>query len=118
VTLPAAHCPGLNGEITVSAWIAIQECPFNLAAIVDHLDDNKGYFLGLNAQGQIEFKVGDGNTVESATAGPLPFYEWIHVAAAAKSGVGMVICLNGKPMATVTNLSALADATNTDPPRA
>jgi hypothetical protein len=52
VTLPAAHGPGTQNEITVSAWIAIQEYPFNLAAIVDHLSNKQGYFLGISAGGQ------------------------------------------------------------------
>jgi len=42
VMLPAAHCPCLDDEITVSAWIAIQEFSFNVAAMVDHLDGSRG----------------------------------------------------------------------------
>ena len=114
VMLPAAHCPYLDDEITVSAWIAIQECPFNDAAVVDHLDGNRGYFLGLNARGQIEFKVGDGKTFRSARTDPLPLYEWIHVAAVAKSGAGMVIYLNGKPAATPKDLAAFVDAARSE----
>ena len=114
VTLPAAQCPDLNGELTVSAWIAIQEYPFNLAALVDHMDGNKGYFLGVNGKGQIEFKIGNGDAVQSAITDRVPLYEWAHVAGVARSGAEMVVYLNGKPVATVTNASALADVPNTD----
>ena len=69
VTLPAAQCPQLKDEFTVSAWIAIQEYPFNLAAIVDHMDGNKGYLLGVNAKGQVEFRIGNGNAVQSVITG-------------------------------------------------
>ena len=114
VSLPAAHCPNLNGELTVSAWIAIQEYPFHLAAIVDHMDGNKGYLLGVNAKGQVEFKVGNGDAVQSVTTERVPLYEWVHVTAVAKSGAAPVVYLNGKPVATATNASAFVDATNAD----
>ncbi len=114
VILPAAKCPELTNDFTVSAAIAVQEFPFNSAAIVDHLNGSNGYFLGLNAKGQIEFKVGNGASVESLTTAPVPLYEWIQVVAVAKSGGEMVIYLNGKSAATLTNFSGLVDATNTD----
>jgi hypothetical protein len=115
VALPAPQCPEINGEITVSAWIAIQEYPFNLAAIADHLDGNRGYFLGVNGKGQIEFKVGNGRAVQTALTERVLLYEWVNVAAVAKSGAEMVVYLNGKPAATVKNFSAqIVDAPNTD----
>ena len=114
VTLPAAQCPNLEGEFTVSAWIAIQEYPFNLAAIVDHMDGNKGYLLGVNAKGQVEFKIGNGDAVQSVITERVPLYEWVHVAAVAKSGAAAVVYLNGKPVVTATNASAFVDATNAD----
>ncbi|MEI7729140.1 MAG: LamG domain-containing protein [Verrucomicrobiota bacterium] len=114
ITLPAAQCPQLKGEFTVSAWIAIQEYPFNLAAIVDHMEGKSGYLLGVNAKGQVEFKLGNGDAVQSVITERVPLYEWVHVAAVAKSGAGAVVYLNGKPVATSTNTSAFVDATNAD----
>jgi Concanavalin A-like lectin/glucanases superfamily len=114
VTTPAARVPQRKDEFTVSAWIAIQEYPFNLAAIVDHMNGNNGYLLGVNANGQIEFKIGDGSLVHSAISQRIPLYEWIHVAAIAKQGADAVVYLNGEPVATVTNVSAFVDASNTD----
>jgi hypothetical protein len=114
VTLPVPQSPHLKDEFTVSAWIAIQECPFNFAAIVDHMDGNEGYLLGVNAKGQIEFKIGNGDAVQSVVTDQVPLYEWVHVAAFAKSGADAVVYLNGKPVATATNASAFVDATNTD----
>ena len=114
VTLPAAQCPNLEGEFTVSAWIAIQEYPFNLAAIVDHMDGNKGCLLGVNAKGQVEFRIGNGDAVQSVITERVPLYEWVHVAAVAKSGADAVVYLNGKPVATATNASTFVAATNTD----
>jgi len=114
VILPAAKCPELTNDFTVSAAIAVQEFPFNSAAIVDHLNGSNGFFLGLNAKGQIEFKVGNGASVESLTTAPVPLYEWIQVVAVAKSGGELVVYLNGKSAATLTHFSVLVDATNSD----
>jgi len=77
VTLPARQCPPLKDEFTVSACIAIQEYPFNLAAIVDHMDGNKGFMLGVNAKGQIEFKIGNGDAVQSVITEHVLLNEWV-----------------------------------------
>jgi hypothetical protein len=114
VTLPARQCPPCMGEFTVSACIAIQEYPFNLAAIVDHMEGNKGFLLGVNAQGQIEFKIGHADAVQSVVTDRVPLYKWVHVAAVVTRGTEMVVHLNGTPAATVTSFSALVDARNTD----
>ena len=113
VTLPALQSLPLKDELTVSAWIAIQEYPFNLAAIVEHMDGNKGCLLGVNARGQVEFRIGDGATVQSVITERVPLYEWVHVAAVARSGAAAVVFLNGKPVATAANPSAFVAATNT-----
>jgi hypothetical protein len=113
VTLPAAQGPSLDSGFTVSAWIAIQEHPFHLAAIVDRLDGNKGFLLGVNAQGQVEFRTGSGDAVRSVITERVPLYEWVHVAAVAPSGAAAVVYLNGKPAATATGASAFVDAANT-----
>jgi hypothetical protein len=114
VTLPGAQCPKLENEFTVSAWIAIQEYPFNLAAIVDHMDGNKGCLLGVNAKGQVEFRIGSGDAVQSVITEHVPLYEWVHVAAVAKSGADAVVYLNGEPAATATKVSAFVAVTNTE----
>jgi len=114
VTLPAAQCPNLEGESTVSAWIAIQEYPFNLAAILDHMDGNKGCLLGVNAKGQVEFRIGNGDAVQSVITERVPLYEWVHVAAVAKRGAGAVVYLNGKPVANTNKVSAFVAMANTD----
>lgn len=114
VALPATKCPEITNEFTISAAIAVQEFPFNSAAIVDHLDGNSGYFLGLNAKGQVEFKLGNGTSIATVTTDPVSLYEWIHVVATAKSDGEMIVYLNGKPAETGTNISTIVDATNTD----
>ncbi len=114
VTLPAPQAPQFKGEFTVSAWVAIQEYPFNLAALVDHWDGKKGYLLGVNAKGQVEFKLGNGEVVQAATTERLPLYEWVHVAAVAKNGTNAVIYLNGKPAANTAGVADFASAANSE----
>jgi hypothetical protein len=115
VVLPASQCPAIKGPITISAWIAPQELPFNLAAVVDHMKGNKGYFLGINAKGEIEFKVGANDSVEEVVTAPIPLYEWTHVAAVFRSGSGILIYLNGEPAAAIKSASGgIADAPGLD----
>jgi hypothetical protein len=96
VVLPAVSCPLAKGMISVSAWIAPQEFPFNLAAIVDHLDGNRGYFLGMNSQGRIVLRVGNGTAVQELVTDTLPLHRWTHVAAVC--GHALVIYLDGEPV--------------------
>jgi len=96
VVLPASQCPPIKGQVTISAWIAPQELPFNMAAIVDHMQEKRGYFLGMNAKGRIVFKVGKGDSVQELITEAIPLYEWTHVAAV--YGQAMVIYLNGEPV--------------------
>jgi hypothetical protein len=108
VVLPAVNCPPGNGAISISAWIAPQELPFNLAAIVDHLDGNRGYFLGMNAEGRIVFRIGNGTTVKEVTTDKLPLYRWTHVTAVC--GQAMIIYLNGESIAEELVMGPFADA--------
>lgn len=70
-----------TGNLTISAWISPLEYPFNTAAIVDHLSDNTGYFLGLNRLGQLELKFGDGSNVYIVKSSSIPLYSWTYVVA-------------------------------------
>jgi len=113
VVLPAAKCPPIKGVVSISAWIAPQELPFNLAAIVDHMKDNSGYFLGMNAKGRIVFRVGNGNSVKELITDTIPLYGWTHVTAV--HGHAMVIYINGKPVIANESIQGrLSDAPATD----
>jgi len=113
VVLPGAKCPSIEGQVSISAWIAPQEYPFNLAAIVDHIKDNRGYFLGLNAKGRIVFKVGNGKSVQELITDTIPLYGWTHVTAV--YGHAMAIYINGEPVtANETIYGRFADAPGVD----
>jgi len=78
----------------VSAWIAIQEYPFNLAAIMDQMNA-KGLPPRRERQGSGGVQAGQCNAVQSAITDRVPLYDWVHVAAVAKTGVEAVIYLTG-----------------------
>jgi hypothetical protein len=112
VTSPASQPSQLKDDFTVSAWIALQEYPFNLAAILEHMEGKAGFLLGVNARGQVEFRIGNGDAVQSVVTERVPLYEWVHVAAVAKRGASATVYLNGKPVATTTNAAAFIEASN------
>ena len=96
VVLPSDKVPGLSNEFSVEAWIAPQEYPFNLAAIVDHISGNSGYLLGMTARGEIQFSVGNGSVLIILISEPVPLYKWAHVLATFSKSGRMCIYLNGK----------------------
>jgi hypothetical protein len=112
VTPPEAPEQQLKDEFAVSAWIAIQEYPFNLAAILEQMDGDTGYLLGVNARGQVEFRLGAGDAVHTVATERLPLYEWIHIAAVAKSSAEAAVYLNGRAVATATHHSRFVPAPN------
>ncbi len=103
VTLPEEKALRLKKEFTVSAWVALQEYPFNLAAIADQLYGEMGFLFGVNARGQAEFQFGNNDALRSITSERLPLYEWVHVAAVVQRGGHAVLYVNGQSVATVTN---------------
>ncbi len=114
VVLPASRCPAIKGAITISAWIAPQEYPFNLAAIVDHLKDNKGYFLGMDAKGRIVFRVGKGDAIQEVITDTLALYKWTHVVAVCRNAT-LCVYINGQPITAMEPATGrIADAVELD----
>lgn len=114
VVLPSDKVPVLSNEFSVEAWIAPQEYPFNLAAIVDHLNGNSGYLLGMTARGEIQFMVGNGSLLTSLISEPVPLYKWVHVTATFNTSGRMCIYLNGKLARATPAPSSFVDATATN----
>ncbi|MDA3867538.1 MAG: LamG domain-containing protein [Salinivirgaceae bacterium] len=114
VVLPSQKVQPLSNELSVEAWIAPQEYPFNLAAIVDHLNGSSGYFLGMTARGEVEFKIGNGTVLTNVTSLPVPLYQWTHVLATFKKSNRMCIYLNGQLAVATPAPTSFADATDTE----
>ena len=113
VVLPPDKVPGLSVTFSVEAWIAAQEYPFNLAALVDHLSGNSGYLLGMTARGQIQFTVGSGSDLVNLISEPVPLYKWVHVLATFSRSGRMCIYLNGKLAVAAPALASFTDAEGT-----
>lgn len=114
VVLPSSKCPLINDGLTIEAWIAPQEYPFNWAAIIDHLDDKSGYFLGMDVKGQIGFRIGSNNSIIEVVTPSLPLYKWTHVVATFDTGKGLSVYFNGVSAAFRSHTGRMTDANNTD----
>ncbi len=114
VVLPSAQCPSITGSITIEAWIAPQEYPFDWAAIVDHNSGNNGYFLGMTSKGEIGFNVGVGGTWPGVLTALVPLYKWSHILAVYNQASGFTVYINGAPVSTKAQVGALSDASATD----
>lgn len=116
VALPKGNVPVLesSSSFTISSWIAPLEYPFNTAAIVDHMNSNNGYFLGIERNGNVVFKLGTGDTVISIESMPVNLYKWSHVVAEFDSkSKYATITVNGKTLAKV-EVEKFQDAVMTD----
>lgn len=114
VVLPSSKCPEISDGLTIEAWVAPQEYPFNRAAIVDHLDGKKGYFLGMDVTGRIGFRVGLNDSVTELMTAPVPLYKWTHIAATFSSGKGLSVYINGNSAAFRESSGIINDAVNKD----
>ena len=114
VVFPSDKVSVLSTEFSVEAWIAPQEYPFNLAAIVDHLNGNSGYLLGMTARGEIQFMAGNGSVLASLISEPVPLYKWTHVLATFSQSGRMCIYLNGKLAVATPAPTSFADAIATE----
>jgi hypothetical protein len=85
----------------VEAWIAPQEYPHNVNAIVNQVEqDWKGFCLGLNYQGKLVgslYAAGEQQLCYSPE--DIPLLKWSHVAMSYAEGTGMTLYVNGKSVA-------------------
>jgi hypothetical protein len=114
VCLPSSKYPSIGVGLTIEAWVAPQEYPFNWAAIVDHLDGKSGYFLGMDAKGKIGFRVGVRDSIIEVITSPVSLFEWTQITATYNSSKGMSIYINGVSAASKTIMGNITDAGNTD----
>jgi hypothetical protein len=114
VVLPSSRCPQVNNNISIEAWIAPQEYPFNWAAIVDHLNDKRGYFLGINVKGHIGFRIGLNDSIYEVVTEAVPLYKWTQVTATYNSKNGLTVYLNGVSAGFRSVKGTINDANNTD----
>ncbi len=96
---PADKVPQPGRSFTVSAWVALDDYPWNWVPIVDReLDDQVGYVLEIDAFGHPGFGI-DVNGVWQHLTSPqrLPLKKWSRVTATFDSHWGITIYINGRP---------------------
>jgi hypothetical protein len=96
VSLPAKAASSLSDGLTLEGWVAIGAQPWNWVPIIQQGDD-KGYFLGVSAQGKPALRLlVNGSLHELVGGAALEHRRWTHVAGTydAKSGA-MRLFVNG-----------------------
>jgi len=113
IVLPSSKVPIINKELSIEAWIAPQEYPFNDAAIIDHLKNNRGYFIGISAKGELIIKIANGDSTQRIKSSVIPLYKWSHLAISLSKDNELVIYINGKRATIFSNVLPIKDAENT-----
>lgn len=81
IKLDRGILPQPDSAFSLSVWLALQEYPFNIAAIVDCLDAEakEGFLLGVNRGGELILMLGDSNSIESVKLANLELYKWQNI---------------------------------------
>lgn len=106
VTDPGFSAGSTPAQLTVQAWVAPGAYPFNWAPIVQQSEWGKsGYYLGVNAYGQLGFMAWIGKEWVQVRASTgtfetdLPLFRWHHVAAT-YDGHDVRLYLDGREIAS------------------
>lgn len=87
----------LGNEFTVSAWVALDNYPWNWVPIIDQSEqDQIGFFLGVDAFGHVGFGASiNGVWQQVTTDRVLPLKKWTHLTAVCQAGKELKILING-----------------------
>lgn len=96
---PAKAVPHLGNGFTISAWVAINNYPWNWLPLADQSDGEEvGYFFGIDAFGHVGLQASiDGVWQKLATTSAIPLKKWTHVTGAWDPATGLSILINGEP---------------------
>jgi hypothetical protein len=110
----AKAVPQLGNAFTVSAWLALNNYPWNWLPIVEQSDNQQvGYFVGIDAFGHVGFDVSvNGVWRQLTTEQTLPLKKWVHVTAVFKGDSGLTILVDGKRAATLNALGTFWQASS------
>lgn len=98
-SVPANEAPKVSGAFAVEAWVALGCYPLWACPIIDQLDGNSGYALGIDEYGKVYFTTAVGGKVESVKSeAAIPFRKWQHVAGSFDPAKGLQVYVNGKPV--------------------
>ena len=99
----AKDVPRLGNAFTVSAWVALNNYPWNLVPIVDQSEHQQvGFFLTIDAFGHVGFSVTvNGVWKQITTETTLPLKKWVHVTGVFDGNAGLSILVDGKLSASL-----------------
>jgi Concanavalin A-like lectin/glucanases superfamily len=97
VEFPSGTLPNSN-NLTVEAWVALQEYASNVAAIADKEKDfQQGYLFGINQYGKLSGSVAiNDNWITIVSDQPVPLLRWTHVAMVLEDGQSLTLYINGR----------------------
>jgi hypothetical protein len=112
----AKQVPQLKGGFTVSAWIAPNYYPWNWVPIADqNLDDQVGFFFGIDAFGHPGFDIAIGGIWQRLTSTvQLPVKRYSLVTATFDPQVGIALYVNGKPAGSLSAPGVFNQAAGAD----
>lgn len=113
---PADKAPALGQAFSFEAWIALQEYPWNWAAIANQERDHKeGWFFGIGGDGRLGLHVAkDGKWIECNSKSKLPLLKWTHVAGSYDPALGLKVFINGKLEAEIKTTGPITLAQSVD----
>ena len=113
---PADKVPAPEGAFSFEAWVALQEYPWNWAAIANQERDHKeGWFFGISGEGRLGLHVAkDGKWIECNSKSQLPLLKWTHVAGSYDPASGLKVFINGKPEGEIKTTGPITPAKGVD----
>ena len=116
LTRPADKAPALGEAFSFEGWIALQEYPWNWAAIANQERDHKeGWFFGISGEGRLGLHVAkDGRWIECNSKSQLPLLKWAHVAGSYNPTSGLKIFINGNPEGEIKTTGPITPAKGVD----
>lgn len=90
--------PIVRDGVTVEAWAAIDQYPWNWVPIAEQVvDQQAGYFFGVDAFGHIGFQAAVEGVWQSVTStAQLPLKRWAHIVGTFDASRGLRIYIDGK----------------------
>ncbi|GAI26140.1 unnamed protein product, partial [marine sediment metagenome] len=98
----ANKTPKLNGDFSVSAWIAPGAYPRHWCPVVDQgSSEGVGYFLGIDSTGHVKFmiRLKNGESYEVQTNESIPLRKWTYITGVLSAENLMTLYVNGRPVA-------------------
>ena len=114
IVRPAKEVPELGQAFTISAWVALDDYPWNWVPIVDQeLDHQVGYVLEIDAFGHPGFGIDVNGVWQHLTSSmKLPLKRWSRLTATFGENQGVTLYVNGKEAGTLKTSGPFFPATN------